>query len=213
MSLLNTTTQSASPFSRKAVLNIHSGSFCPTKTSRTKTVQKAFNLSGAAILLISLCACGFQPVAAPNSMTTANAEIPLKDVAIKITARNDEERFQYLLEQELGRSVSITNNASNRLILDVVIEREGLAIAQNDTVTRFNLTATSDYKLQSSDGEAVMEGETVSITALNATASQFTTSVSERDALKRLATDVARRISTILRVHYSRANQTALQSN
>lgn len=167
----------------------------------------------AVALAITASACGFEPVAAPNSMTTANAEIPLKDISIKVTARSDEERFQYLLEQELGRSVSVTSVAENQLILDIAVVREGLAIAQNDTVTRFNLTATTGYKLQSPGGDAVLEGETVSITALNATASQFTTSVSERDALKRLATDIARRVSTLLRVHYSRADQTVMRAN
>ena len=196
------------PLSKRGV--IHTQSLTGNRYKKTSnTTRYWIGVPSVVALQLAISGCGFEPVAAPNAMTTANAEIPLKDISIEINARSDEKRFEYLLEQELGRSVSLIGTAQNKLKLNVSIVREGLAIAQNDTVTRYNLTATTKYVLQPDEGDALLQGETVSITALNATASQFTTSVSEREALKRLANDIARRISTLLRVHYSQSNETA----
>ena len=156
----------------------------------------------------ALFGCGFQPIATPStvgisSIGVQDARLPLRAVGVSVDIDSDAKRFEYLLRQALDRSIATGVSVDDGLDITVVIEREGLAIEQNDSVTRYNLTATADYELQSASGDVVLDKKTVSITAVNATASQFSTAVSQRDALRRIANDLANRIIVQLRLHYS----------
>lgn len=162
--------------------------------------RSIFACLAAAMLLTG---CGFEPIAAPTSTTTETAQVRLAAIDVRIARSGENGRFEYVLRQELKRSLAIDSTSDDRLAMSIAIDREGLAIQQNDTVTRFNLTATMDYSLADANGAELLGGKTVSITALNATASQFSTSVAERDAMRRLAADLAARIVTLLRLHYS----------
>ena len=159
----------------------------------------------AAAASVALVGCGFQPIAATTSVDRDTARLPLRTINLAIDIDRDERRFEYLLRQAFDQSVIIDRSAANALVIDVDVDQEGLAIQQNDSVTRFNLTATANYSIVDGDGKELLDGATVSITALNTTASQFSTSVSQRDALRRLATDLSNRIVTLLRLHYSNA--------
>lgn len=153
-------------------------------------------------LAIILSACGFTPIAAPTLGTDSRARIELSDLTITVESQRDSERFRYLITRALQDTTRLTDESSLDLKLHIRLSREGLAIEQNDTVTRLNYTAEIDYSLSDNFAVEVLAGSAVSITALNATASQFSTSVSERDALNRLATDISNRISLILRLYY-----------
>lgn len=163
------------------------------------------SVTGLMIVAHLTIACGFKPIAAPTASTNQDALLRLRDIAVSVRIDSDAERFEYLMRQELRRFVSTDPSAAERLVLFADIDREGLAIEQNDAVTRFNLTATLDYSLLEETGVELLGGTTVSITALNATASQFSTNVSEREALRRIAGDLTNRIVTILRLHYADA--------
>lgn len=145
--------------------------------------------------------CGFQPLARIDSLTTSNGRIRLADIVYRVDLAREASRFRYYLDREIAKSIDISPESNDTLDLRIDIEREGLAIEQDDSITRLNLTATVQYQLKNSSGEEVFSGQTVSISALNATSSQFTTSIAERNALERLATDVSQRVVTVLRLN------------
>lgn len=159
------------------------------------------NLAVIAAMIV-LTSCGFHPIAAPTLGTDSRARLEVSDLTITVDTNRDAERFRYLITRALQDSTRLTDESSLDLKLHVRLKRDGLAIEQNDTVTRLNYTAEVDYSLSDEFSVEVLAGSTVSITALNATASQFSTSVSERDALNRLAKDISNRISLILRLYY-----------
>lgn len=71
--------------------------------------------------------------------------------------------------------------------------RRGLAVGQDDAVTRYNLDLLVRYRLRR--GSATLaSGEVETIAAVNAVASQYATLVSERESLGRAAEDAADKI-------------------
>lgn len=156
----------------------------------------------AALLPAMLAGCGFEPIAASTSA------IGEKDLVLaQVNVQSSDSRFAYRLKKEILRSVAIDSNATQAFTVSTAITRAGLAIEQNDTVTRRNVTADTSYALASTDrvaGEhqaSVISGDTSVTTAVNTTASQYSASVSEREAIERLAKETARRLLTFLRVN------------
>lgn len=147
----------------------------------------------AVVALLSVGGCGFQPIA-----STQNDNETLRVRGIKID--DAPRRFAYDLDQALNRLLIEDPNADYELLIEVGIKSEGLAIEQDDAVTRINLTATAHYSLKKSDGVAGATGRVISVTALNATSSQYATEVNRRDALERLANDLANRITSAMRI-------------
>lgn len=142
-------------------------------------------LGGAAFLT----ACGFKPIAQKGGLATLAFR--------EMTVETDNDRFRYHLLRSLAESAKTDDASTLRLLMRPQIEREGLAIEQNDTVTRFNLRVTTNYDIvQTTDPSApsLQSGAVESITAVNATTSQFTTSTAERYAVRLLAEDTGRRI-------------------
>lgn len=162
------------------------------------------NRVAALLLPLALAACGFSPIAAvPTSV--GEQDLVLSDIDVVAADR----RFAYRLRKELMRSVEIDPTAPQSLKLTTSIDVVGLAIQQNDTITRRNITAQTDYALViaaepgATEPPEPIRGDTSAITAVNATAAQFSTNVSEREAIERLAVETARRIVTFLRVNRS----------
>lgn len=71
--------------------------------------------------------------------------------------------------------------------------KRGLAIGQDDAVTRYNLDLIVTYRLKRGE-ELVASGEVETVAAVNAVASQYATLVSERESLGRAAEDAAEKI-------------------
>lgn len=157
----------------------------------------------AVILLpASVAACGFQPIAAvPTSFGERDLTLSALDVS------SNDKRFAYRLRKEMLRSIEIDPAAPQRLTISGTIQRSGLAIEQNDTITRQNVTADSVYTLSTEPPQGVQKdptvfrGETSAVTAINTTASQFSTSVTDREAVERLSIETSRRMITFLRVN------------
>ncbi|MEL6226179.1 MAG: LPS assembly lipoprotein LptE [Pseudomonadota bacterium] len=148
-------------------------------------------LAGGAILAVA--GCGFQPIATSSKDAEA---LRLRSVSISDAPR----RFEYTLEQSLFRIINEDPSAPNRLKVDVDLQERGLAIQQDDAITRINIVATAKYELLDLNGEKIDAGRLTSTTSLNATASQYATEVNRREAMKRLANDIANRLVTSLRI-------------
>ncbi|MCI4662625.1 MAG: LPS assembly lipoprotein LptE [Neomegalonema sp.] len=133
--------------------------------------------------------CGFSPIARQQ------AGSPIAFRSIDITTNN--ERLAYHLRRALAKAIRLSDQAPNTLLLRPVLVKEGLAIQQDDTISRFNLQLVTGFDVvvaAEPSAPSKQTGTVTSITALNATSSQFTTSTAERDAVRRLADDNARRI-------------------
>ncbi|MEL6980394.1 MAG: hypothetical protein AAGM38_17195 [Pseudomonadota bacterium] len=168
------------------------------------------NIIAAALLPIMLSGCGFEPIAATKTGAVGEQDLSLSQLSID----SDDERFSYRVRQELLRSISIDPEADQTLRVSSKIDREGLAIEQDDAVTRLNLIARTEYALREAapepDADGVVSeapppllGSTRVVTAVNTTASQFAATVSRREAVERLASETALRIITFLRVNRS----------
>lgn len=154
--------------------------------------KRSFTAMALAGALAGLSGCGFQPIASTQS---DSASLLVRDFVVVGAPR----RFEYELRQALGRVLITDPNAGESLRISVDLREEGLAVEQDDAVTRINLRADANYRLQDPEGASAYSGRVVSNTALNATSSQYATEISRRDANKRLAVDVANKIITALR--------------
>ena len=165
---------------------------------------RAWRMLLAALLLpAALAGCGFQPIAASSS-TFGEQDL----VLAQLDVNSSDSRFAYRLKKEMLRSIAIDPSATQSLSLSATISRAGLAIEQNDTITRRNVTATTSYALASKKDQSVggssvsaKTGSTTVTTAVNTSTSQYSASVSDREAVERLAKETAIRMVTFLRVN------------
>ncbi len=151
------------------------------------------SISRRAILLapLALAACGFTPIYGRGSAAEAlRGKIAFSAVDSRLTYQFNEE-----LENRLGR----TQTAVFRLDVTLSVSSKGLAITQNNAITRYNLTGIAAFTLtRISDDTVVLEDRLRAFTAYSATASAYATFVSERDANRRLAVSLADQITTRL---------------
>lgn len=164
------------------------------------------NIIAALLLPLGLAACGFQPIAAvPEGV--GEQDVVIADLSVNAEDR----RFAYRLRKEILRFAAIDPAAPQSLRLTTTVKVEGLAIQPNDTITRRNITADTRYVLTEppAPGETEpkqLKGRATAITAVNATSSQFSTNVSEREAMERLAIETAQRVVTFLRLNRPKAD-------
>ena len=135
-----------------------------------------------------LASCGFAPIYGNGTPARALlGDIALGDVIDRMGFELREE-----LELRLGKAVA------PKYLLDVRIEveSEGLAITQDASITRFNLTAIANFKLTPIAGsDAVLVDQVRSFTAYSATSSPYATRIAEIDARRRLAVTLADQIA------------------
>jgi len=141
----------------------------------------------------ALSACGFTPVYGPN---TAAANLRGRIAIPAFDSRLSFDLFERL-EQRLGPPEAPLFS----LHISTTIEEQGLAISQENAITRYNLRAVADYSLtRLSDDARVFEARARAFTAYSATASVYATRVAARDAERRIAVSLADQISTRLAV-------------
>lgn len=127
-------------------------------------------------------------------MLAANS--PSADLIGRVSFPEFNGRFGYHLNASLRDRLGRTEVEDFRLEVETEIERSGLAIAQDNAVTRISLTATADWKLFPAQGsEPVMRGRVVSQSGYNSTASLFATRAAKLDIERRLARDLGERIA------------------
>ncbi len=138
---------------------------------------------------LALAACGFHPIYGPGTGAQAlNGRVAFAPVD-DLTGFT----FNQTLESRLGTPQS----PLFRLDTTISFEQEGLAITQDNAITRYNLTAKADFNLvRLSDGKVVLSDTIRAFTAYSATASAYATHVTARDAHNRLAVSLAEQIAT-----------------
>lgn len=143
-----------------------------------------------------VAACGFVPIAADRGPTGTADDLVVRDIQIVA----EDERFAYQMRRDLLQWIRIDPEARYALSAEATIATTSLAITSTDEITRLNYEASSRYRLIGIGDDPVVAGETSSIASVNATTDTFATDASERAAIRRLASDTARKIITELRV-------------
>ena len=153
---------------------------------------------------LALGGCGFRPLYGGGTTSGPGRLIG----AIRVERESGELGFR-VHESLIEHLRPATANAPLRLVTRTRLERDGLAIQDDDEVTRFNLRVFSRYSLRrigaAPSAAPLAEGEVRSIAAYNATSSQYATLVAERQVLDRTAEEIADKITKRLAVAYDPA--------
>jgi len=138
---------------------------------------------------LALAACGFTPIYGRGSAAEAlHGKIALGQVSSRLTFE-----FYEQLENRLGRA----QTPLFQLEVSLDVTSQGLAITQDNAITRYNLSSEARFTLtRIADNKVVLQDSLRAFTAYSATASAYATQVSERDANRRLAVSLADQIAT-----------------
>jgi len=98
--------------------------------------------------------------------------------------------------------------ATYRFAVSLRTSKEPLAIARDDTATRFNVSVEADYDLSLiSTGETVLRGGARSIAAYDVVSSGYANTVAERDAELRAAREISDELKTRVAVFLARGGR------
>ena len=105
-------------------------------------------------------------------------------------------RFDHYLVESLEDRLGEPVNPAFRLEIVTTLTEQGLAVAQDNAVTRISLLAEAAWKLtRAGAAEPLIDDIAVSQAGYNATGSLFATRETRRDVERRLARDLGERIS------------------
>lgn len=139
---------------------------------------------GPAVLLAGC----FRPMLAEGSRQT--------ELRGRIAMPEIDGRFGYFLSRSLEDRLGETTQADWILEVNSNVTRSGLAVAQDNSVTRITLQATANWVLRKRSTGAIVIGEAAkSQSGFNATTSLFATRQTELDVERRLARDIGERIA------------------
>ena len=156
----------------------------------------------AATLLVA--ACGFRPLHAPQGGAQAAA---LAEIAVApIPDRLGQVLHNHLLDRlSPGGAPSKPKYLAN---VSLSVGKEGLAIARDESATRYNVTLTAEYSLLLvATGESVLNGQARSIATYNVVTSDYATLVAERDAELGAAREISDELKTRIAVFLAQKSQ------
>ena len=157
-----------------------------------------FFKSSLIALAVVATACGFKPL--HSSMGGAvPAVLSSVDIA-PIPSRLGQVVRNHLLDRltPLGEPAV----AKYRFVVSLRVDKEPLAIAREDSVTRFNVSLQANYHLvHVTSGKSVLHGEARSTASYNLVSSDYANLVAERDAKLRAAREVSDEMKTHLSVY------------
>ena len=114
-------------------------------------------------------------------------------------------RFEYYLVRSLEDRLGEPDDPEFRLEVVTKFDERGLAIAQDDAVTRISLVAEASWSLwRRGVAEPLIRDVAISQSGYSATASLFATRMTRRDIEERLARDLGERIA---RAIFARAGE------
>ena len=142
-----------------------------------------------------LAACGFAPLYGERGVASVSNE---KLAAVQIDLIRDREG-QMLRNQLLDRfqPAGAAPKPLYRLSVSLTIQRVGLAIRPDETGSRADLVMRADYTVSDmATGEPLFIGHGRSMSGYNVLDSEFATTSSEADAIRRAVLDLSEQITT-----------------
>lgn len=137
-----------------------------------------------ALALVS--ACGFKP------LHGAGGDVLRGQVDYDVPVGRTGYAMRETLMRRLGQGV---DGADWTLSATLVYEAEGLAITEDNAISRYVLRGISDWALTGPDGEVALSGQAQALSAYGTDSSLFASRAGERDAELRVAQELAERIA------------------
>lgn len=162
------------------------------------------------LLLITLGACGFQPVYGTRSPGNANSSVTSDLAAIKIAPIAN--RAGQLLRNSLQDKLTprgVPARARYRLEVKLTENRSDLVILKDSTSTFSKVRFVADFTLVDlANGQPVNSGQAESTTTFNRVDSDFAILAAEKDARRRAADEIGEDIRLRLGLYFNRIRGT-----
>ena len=156
----------------------------------------------AAVLLLSLQGCGFQPLYGKNSLGGVDDELARVKVQV-IANRTGQQAHNYLLDRLNRKGRPAKPLYLLEIRLTVVLSE--LGIERDETATRAKLVLTADLKLSDIETrEVLLVRAARSSNSYNSVDSAVATRSAEADATDRAAREVAEDIRLMLSLYFRR---------
>ncbi|MBS0277400.1 MAG: hypothetical protein JSR81_07255 [Proteobacteria bacterium] len=154
-------------------------------------------------LVGAVSACGFRPLYGTMGANPAGQAIFASIYVVPIA----HERVGYELRNKLMdllRGPDRAQNAAYRLEVTVTETREGVALQNDATITRYDLAFTAKYKLTDARLNVVTQGEETTLESFDVAQSPYASLTGQKEAENRAIQDIAEHIQIDLGVHFAR---------
>lgn len=155
---------------------------------------------------VTLSACGFHPLYATND-ASSGARAVFANIYVEPIAH---ERVGYDLRNrliDLLHAPARPQNAAYSLNVRVTETREGVALQNDATITRYDLAFTAKYELKDANQKTVTNGEETTLESFDVAQSPYASLTGQEQAEKRAAEDMAEHIRIDLSVHFAHAQK------
>lgn len=139
---------------------------------------------------LALSACGFTPIYGNGSAA--------EQMHGRIALGSFDGLAGFQMREQLETRLGTATEAIYKLEVVLDVESVGVAITQDGSTTRYNLSGTALFTVTKLDGGIVFQDSVTAFTAYNATASAYATRIAEKDADRRMAVTIADKIVTRL---------------
>jgi LPS-assembly lipoprotein len=153
------------------------------------------------LLTLALTACGLQPIYRGQEGAVVVPDLAAIEVS-QLYGRRGQYLRGYLLDEFNPEGITVPPAYQ----LDIVLRQEQstLAIQLDNTPTRANLALGAAFTLtRRSDGAVLYDSAVRRVVSYNIRSDPFATLVTEQDAERRAAREVARQIRTILGLYFA----------
>lgn len=159
--------------------------------------------AGLLIAALALAGCGFRPLYGTMGANPAGQRIFASIYVEPIM----HERMGYDLRNkliDLLRGPARAQDAAYRLNVTVTETREGVALQNDATITRYDLAFTAKYELTDAKMNTVTKGEQTTLESFDVAQSPYASLTGQEQAEERAAQDLAEHIQIDLGVHFAR---------
>ncbi len=153
---------------------------------------------------LALSACGFRPLYGTIG-TDPGAQAIFASIYVEPV---DQERTGYELRNQLIDLLRATDRpaiAAYRLKVTMTETREGVALQNDATITRYDLAFKAHYELTDANAKSVMKGLETTLESFDVANSPYSSLSAQEDAERRAAADIAQHIRIDLSVHFAQA--------
>lgn len=161
------------------------------------------------LLALAVGGCGFEPVYKGGARGVTVPQM----AAISVAPIDD--RLGQVVRNHLLDLLTPKGTPARPLYrLEVKLRetKDGLALEQDESVTRFNLTLHATFEMNDlRTDRKILEGSTRAIAAYNVVRSDYANLIAERDARSRSSQEVAQEIKTRIAVYFRRQDQALLR--
>jgi LPS-assembly lipoprotein len=152
--------------------------------------------------IMILSGCGFRPLYGRLGEDPAAQQIfasiyvePIEQERVGYELRND--------LMDLLRAGDRPQGTVYRLHVDVTETREGVALQNDATITRYDISFTAKYELTDANLKSVIKGTESTLESFDVAQSPYSTLAGQADSEKRAAQDIAEHIRIDLGVHFA----------